>query len=125
MLDLRRKGDSADRAFRWTAIGAGALVLVVLGLIAVVMTSRAAPVLGRMGLDFFADSKWSAPEGHYGALSFIFGTLFTATIALAISVPVSLGVALFVTNIAPPWLKKPMVYVIDLLAVVPSVVFGL
>jgi phosphate transport system permease protein len=124
-LDLRSKGDSADRAFRWTAIGAGALVLVVLGLIAIIMTSRAAPVLGRMGLDFFTSDKWSAPQDYYGALSFIFGTLFTAAIAIALSVPVSLGVALFVTNVAPPWIKKPMVYVIDLLAVVPSVVFGL
>ncbi len=124
-LDLRSKGDSADAAFRWIAIGAGALVLVVLGLIAVVMTSRAAPVLGKMGLEFFASDTWSTPEAIYGALPFIFGTLFTATIAIAIAVPVSLGVALFATNVAPPWLKKPMVYVIDLLAVVPSVVFGL
>lgn len=124
-LDLRSKGDSADRAFRWTAIGAGALVLVVLGLIAIVMTSRATPVLGKMGIDFFSSKKWSAPEGLYGALPFIFGTLFTATIAIAIAVPISLGVALFVTNVAPPWLKKPMVYMMDLLAVVPSVVFGL
>ena len=124
-LDLRSKGASADTAFRWIAIGAGALVLVVLGLIALVMTSRAAPVLGHMGLDFFTQEKWSAPEGSYGALSFIWGTLFTAAIAVALSVPVSLGVALFVTNVAPRWLKKPMVYMLDLLAVVPSVVFGL
>jgi phosphate transport system permease protein len=124
-LDLRSKGDSADAAFRWIAVGAGALVLVVLGLIAVVMASRAAPVLGTMGVEFFGSDTWSAPEGVYGALPFIWGTLFTAAIAIAISVPVSLGVALFVTNVAPPWLKRPMVYMIDLLAVVPSVVFGL
>jgi phosphate transport system permease protein len=124
-LDLRSKGDAPDAAFRWIALGAGALVLVVLGLIAFVMTSRAAPVLDKMGVDFFSSEKWSAPEGVYGALPFIFGTLFTATIAIAISVPISLGVALFVTNVAPRWLKKPMVYLMDLLAVVPSVVFGL
>jgi phosphate transport system permease protein len=124
-MDLRSKGDAPDAAFRWIALGAGALVLVVLGLIAYVMTSRAAPVLGRMGVDFFSSERWSPPEALYGALSFIWGTLFTAAIAIAISVPVSLGVALFVTNVAPPWVKKPMVYVIDLLAVVPSVVFGL
>jgi len=68
---------------------------------------------------------YSVPEGLYGALPFIWGTLYTAAIAIALSVPVSLGVALFVTQIAPRWLKKPMVYLIDLLAVVPSVVFGL
>lgn len=125
MLDLRGKSATGDRAFRWIAIGAAALVLLVLGLIALVMTSRAGPVLSKMGLDFFTSTRWSAPDALFGALPFIWGTLFTALIALAIAVPVSLGVALFVTQVAPRWLKKPMVYMIDLLAVVPSVVFGL
>src|SRR4029077_7253665 len=65
------------------------------------------------------------PETLYGALPFIWGTLYTALIALTLAVPVSLGVALFVTQVAPRWLKKPLVYAIDLVAVVPSVVFGL
>lgn len=125
MLDLRGKSATGDRAFRWIAIGAAAIVLLVLGLIALVMTSRARPVLSEMGFDFFASTRWSAPESLYGALPFIWGTLYTAAIALALAVPVSLGVALFVTQVAPRWLKKPMVYMIDLLAVVPSVVFGL
>src|SRR5205823_12688075 len=68
---------------------------------------------------------WSAAEHIFGALPFMWGTLYTAAIAIAIAVPISLGVALFVTQVAPPWLKKPMVYLVDLLAVVPSVVFGL
>ena len=125
MLDLRGKSATGDRAFRWIAIGAAALVLLVLGLIALVMTRRAGPVLSEMGLSFFTSTRWSAPDALFGALPFIWGTLFTALIALAIAVPVSLGVSLFVTQVAPRWLKKPMVYMIDLLAVVPSVVFGL
>lgn len=125
MLDLRGKSATGDRAFRWIAIGAAALVLLVLGLVALVMTSRAGPVLSKMGVDFFTSARWSAPDALFGALPFIWGTLFTALIALAIAVPVSLGVALFVTQVAPRWMKKPMVYLIDLLAVVPSVVFGL
>jgi phosphate transport system permease protein len=125
MLDLRGKSATSDRAFRWIAIGAAALVLLVLGLIALVMTRRAVPVLSEMGAGFFTSTRWSAPDALFGALPFIWGTLFTALIALAIAVPISLGVALFVTQVAPRWLKKPMVYMIDLLAVVPSVVFGL
>jgi phosphate transport system permease protein len=125
VLDLRGKAARGDRAFRWTAIGAAALVLLVLGMIAVVMTRRAAPVLGEMGTGFFTSKRWSAPDGTFGALPFIWGTLYTAAIAIVLAVPVSLGVALFVTQVAPRWLKKPMVYLIDLLAVVPSVVFGL
>ncbi|HUS33675.1 MAG TPA: phosphate ABC transporter permease subunit PstC, partial [Kofleriaceae bacterium] len=92
---------------------------------AVVMVSRAAPVFSKMGLEFFSSKRWSAAEGIYGALPFIFGTLFTAAIAVVIAVPISLGVALFITQIAPPSLRRPLVYVLDLLAVIPSVVFGL
>jgi phosphate transport system permease protein len=124
-ISLRGKAQHADTAFRWTALAAAATVLVVLALIALTMTERSLPVLERMGLRFFTSARWSAPDGEFGAAAFIFGTLYTATIAVVLAVPVSLGVALFMTQIAPPWLKKPMVYMIDLLAVVPSVVFGL
>ncbi len=125
LSELRANSQHADRAFRVLAVAAASTVLVVLALIAITMSQRAWPVLDHMGLDFFTSSRWSVPEGIYGALPFIFGTLFTATIALVLAVPVSLGVALFITQVAPPWLKKPMVYLLDLLAVVPSVVFGL
>jgi phosphate transport system permease protein len=114
-----------DRAFRYGAIGAAGVVLLILGLIAFTMSSRSGSVLGKMGLDFFTSTRWSEADDLYGALPFIWGTLYTAVIALALAVPVSLGVALFMTQVAPRWLKQPMVYVIDLLAVVPSVVFGL
>jgi phosphate transport system permease protein len=125
MFDLRGRGQHADRAFRWTVLAAAAVVLVVLALIAITMTDRSRPVLDKMGLDFFTTTRWSVPTNTYGALGFIFGTLYTALIAIAIAVPVSFGVALFVTQVAPRRLKKPLVYAIDLLAVVPSVVFGL
>ncbi len=125
LFDLRGTSQHADRAFRWLALGAAGIVLVVLALIAVTMTERAWPVLERMGLDFFTTARWSVPADTYGALGFIYGTLYTAAIAIAIAVPISFGVALFVTQVAPPWLKKPLVYTLDLLAVVPSVVFGL
>jgi phosphate transport system permease protein len=125
MLDLRGRSLYADRLFRGTAIGAAALVLLILGLIAITMTGRALPALELMGSDFLTSSRWSAPAGVFGALPFIWGTLYTAAIAVLIAVPVSLGVALFITQVAPPWLRKPLVYLTDLLAVVPSVVFGL
>jgi len=99
--------------------------LLILALIAITMTNRARPVLGHMGLDFFTSSTWSEHDNVFGALPFIWGTVYTAVIAVVLAVPVSLGVALFITQIAPPWLKRPLVYLIDLLAVVPSVVFGL
>src|SRR5688500_11798944 len=109
LFELRGKRPYGDLAFKWLAIAAAAIVLVVLGLIAFTMTERALPVLERMGGEFFSSKRWSAPEGIYGALPFIFGTLYTAAIAIALAVPVSLGVALFIPQVAPPWLKKPMI----------------
>ena len=124
-VNLRGRPAYADKAFGYLALGAALLVLVILGMIAVTMTDRALPVLDTMGLDFFTTSEWSEADNTFGALPFIWGTLYTATVAVVISVPVSLGVALFITQVVPPRLKKPLIYLIDLLAVVPSVVFGL
>lgn len=124
-LDLVEKGGRADHAFRYAAIAAAGAVLLILALIALTMTSRSREVLEVMGLDFFTSKRWSEAENLYGALPFIWGTLYTAVIAVTLAVPVSLGVALFITQVAPVWLRRPMIYVLDLLAVVPSVVFGL
>jgi len=122
LSELRGHKQYSDRAFRGLAVAAAGLVLLVLGMIALTMTRRAWPAFGT---EFFSSTRWSAAEGIFGALPFIWGTLYTAAIAIAIAVPISLGVSLFITQVAPPWMKKPLVYLMDLLAVVPSVVFGL
>jgi phosphate transport system permease protein len=124
-ISLRGRPNHADRAFRGLAIGAAALVLIVLALIALEMSGRMGPVLDRMGFSYFTSRRWSPAEGLFGALPFLWGTLYTALIAICLSVPVSLLVALFVTQVASPKLRKPIVYILDLLAVVPSVVYGL
>src|SRR3569623_1483615 len=124
-LDLRGSKAYLDRAFRWSAAGAAALVLLILGLLAVTITGRSMPVFHEMGMKFFSTTRWSPPDSLFGALPFIWGTAFTALIALLIAVPISLGMALFMTQVAPPAVKRPIVYLIDLLAGVPSVVFGL
>lgn len=124
-LDLRGSRAYLDRAFRWSAVGAAAVVLLILGLIAVTITGRSTPVFHEIGLRFFTTTRWSPPDALFGALPFIWGTAFTALIALVIAVPISLGMALFMTQVAPPAVRRPMVYLIDLLAGIPSVVFGL
>jgi phosphate transport system permease protein len=124
-VDLSGSRQTADRAFNWLAIAAATVVLLILGLIALTMTNRASSVFGKMGFEFFTSKRWSPPDGHFGGLSFIWGTIYTSAIAIAIAVPISLAVALFITQLAPRRLKMPLVYVLDLLAVVPSVVFGL
>jgi phosphate transport system permease protein len=122
---FQRKGGHADRIFTGLVLGSGALVLVILGLIAVTMGNRSLDVFHHEGLSFFTSSKWAPANDQYGALAFIYGTLVSSAIAITIAVPVSFGIALFITQVAPPKLRKPVVYVLDLLAVVPSVVFGL
>jgi phosphate transport system permease protein len=122
---LRSSRNGADRTFKSITYAAGALVLVILGLIAFTMTSRSTEALRHMGAKLFTSRIWDPPTRSYGILSYIFGTVYTSVIALVLAVPVSLGIALFITQVAPRWLRKVMIYVIDLLAVVPSVVFGL
>src|SRR5688572_22500963 len=120
-----RRAVRADRSFRLLALGAGLLVLVVLVLITVSTTREAWPAFSQEGLDFILSDRWAPTENEFGALAFIYGTLIVSAIALVISVPLSLGIALLLTEVAPKRLRQPVVYVLDLLAAVPSVVFGL
>lgn len=114
-----------DRGFQVLVVAAGALVLVILLLIAISTTQQAASWFNQAGLSGVLSTNWDPSHGSYGALGFMYGTALTSLIAVVIAVPPSLGVALFLTEVAPARLARPIVYVIDLLAVVPSVVFGL
>jgi phosphate transport system permease protein len=122
---LRGPPSKRDRVFGWLALSSASLVLVILGLVLLVVTSRSWGVLSTQGLSFFTSSRWAPAEQAFGALALVWGTIVTASIAVLLAVPVSVGIALYVTQIAPPWMKKPVVQIMDLLAGVPSVVFGL
>jgi phosphate transport system permease protein len=121
----RPPGLVADRIFRSVALLAGFSVLIILGLIAVSTTHEAWPAFSKEGLHFFTSKTWDVPGRHFGALAFIYGTLVVSAIALVFAVPVSIGIALFITEVAPRRTRRAIVYVIDLLAAVPSVVYGL
>jgi phosphate transport system permease protein len=101
------------------------LVLVVLGLILVSTSKEALPAFRQEGLRFLTSDQWIPSQDRFGALAFIYGTLVVSAIALVIAVPVSIGLALFITEVAPRRLRTPVVYLIDLLAAIPSVVYGL
>ncbi|HEX4493238.1 MAG TPA: phosphate ABC transporter permease subunit PstC [Acidimicrobiia bacterium] len=121
----RAPGLLADRAFRAVALLAGLSVLVILGLIAFSTTQQAWPAFTHQGLSYFTATTWDPPHNRFGTLTFLYGTIVVSAIALVFAVPVSIGIALFITEIAPRRLRNSIVYVIDLLASVPSVVFGL
>lgn len=115
----------ADRTFRYLTLAAGLLVLVILGLIAYSMTKQGLPAFRDYGLRFLTKDDWIPESNHFGALAFIYGTVVVSLIAVLFAVPVSVGIALFLTDVAPKWLRKPVTFVVDLLAAIPSVVFGL
>jgi phosphate transport system permease protein len=99
-------------------------VLVILVLIAITTSQQAASWFSAEGLKIFTNN-WDPAAGQFGALGFIYGTAITALIAIIIAVPVSVGIALLLTEVVPHRWSRPIVYVVDLLAVVPSVVWGL
>jgi len=121
----RPPGALADRLFRYVAFAAGALVLVVLGLIIYATLDNSLEWFKEVGILGVFDTTWVPNEGKFGAGALIIMTVMVAAIALLIAVPVSVGIALFVTEVAPRKLRLPIVFVIDLLAAIPSVVFGL
>lgn len=114
-----------DTAFRWLALASGMLVLIILALIVLSTTNQARPAFTHMGLDFFTSTRWAPAEDRFGALDFIYGTALISVLALVLAVPVSLALAIFLSEIAAPRARSGVVYAIDLLAAVPSVVWGL
>ena len=102
-----------------------ALVLLLLGGIIASLLVGAWPAIERFGLPFLVHSEWNPPAERFGALIPIYGTLVTSTIALLIAVPVSFGIALFLTELSPTWLRRPLGIAIELLAGIPSIVYGM
>ena len=121
---LSERRPFGDRTFQIITLAAGLLVLVILVLIAFSTTQQAAPWFKAEGWGIFGKT-WSPATNQFGALAFIYGTAVTSVIAIIMAVPVSVGIALLLTEVVPYRWARPIVYVIDLLAVVPSVVWGL
>lgn len=116
---------SFDRFFRFASLGSALLVLIVLAGILVSMIYGGLPAFREFGLGFITSSVWDVQRDQYGAWVAVVGTLTTALIALVIGVPVSLGIAIFLTQLCPPWLKRPVATTIELLAAVPSIIYGM
>jgi phosphate transport system permease protein len=121
---LSQRRPLGDRTFQILALACGLLVLVILVLIAVTTSQQASSWFSAQGFKIFTNN-WNPGANQFGALAFIYGTAITAVIALIMAVPVSVGIALLLTEVVPYRWSRPIVYVVDLLAVVPSVVWGL
>ena len=115
----------ADRGFRWLVTGAGMLVLLALGAAALSMLWGGREAFAKFGIGFLWSSTWDPVGQQFGALVPIYGTIVTAIIAMAVAVPVSFGIAMFLTEIAPKWMRGTVGAAIELLAGIPSIIYGM
>ncbi|MFN9506954.1 MAG: phosphate ABC transporter permease PstC [Rubrivivax sp.] len=115
----------ADKLFTLMTHGAAVLTLLLLAGIILSLVLGAWPAIQAFGLSFLWSAEWDPVEQKFGGLVMIYGTLMTSFIALLIAVPVSFGIALFLTELSPRWLRRPLGTAIELLAAVPSIVYGM
>jgi len=118
-------GEVSDRIFTWAMTLCGLAVLGVLVLIVYELISRSGLSWHAFGFKFFAASDWDPVNEHFGALPFIYGTLVSSLLALLIAVPLAVGVAVFTTEMCPKALRGPLSFFVELLAAIPSVIYGL
>jgi phosphate transport system permease protein len=118
-------GEIADRVFKFAMLLCGLAVLAMLVLIVYELVLRSGPSWHAFGFKFFGGSNWDPVNEQFGALPFVYGTLVSSFLALLIAVPLSVGVAVFTTEMCPPFLRGPLSFFVELLAAIPSVVYGL
>jgi phosphate transport system permease protein len=119
------RASAGDRPFRWgTGVFALALVALV-GAIAVVLFDRSLPSVTKFGFQFWTGTDWNSVENEYGAFPFIWGTLYSSILALLIAGPVAIGIAIFLSELCPHKLRPPLTALTELLASIPSIVYGL
>ncbi|MBJ6980489.1 phosphate ABC transporter permease subunit PstC [Luteimonas sp. MC1572] len=115
----------ADRWFRYALVATVVFVVLSLATAALAMLWGGRDALQSQGLSFFLSAEWNPVENRYGALAPIYGTVVTAIIAMLVAVPVSFGIAVFLTEVAPRWLRGPVGTAIELLAGIPSIIYGM
>jgi phosphate transport system permease protein len=125
LMNSKRRGNIGDAIFYWSTLLLAAGVLVVCLLIAVQLVRAAWPSITAFGFGFLTTSTWDPVRDIYGAWPYIFGTLLSSFLALVIAVPISVGTAIFLTELAPRAIRAPISFIVELLAAVPSVVYGL
>jgi phosphate transport system permease protein len=114
-----------DRGYRWTT---GVIALVIVVLVAAIgfeLSRQSLLSIQKFGFGFWKGRTWNPVSGEFGALPFIWGTLYSSILALLIATPVSLGIAIFINEVSPRVLKQPLTYLTELLAAIPSIVYGL
>ncbi len=120
-----RSGRVGETIFSGTTLLCSLSVLAIVVLVVLELYSRSKLSITTFGWKFFTGDNWDPVSGDFGALPFIFGTLVSSVVALVIAVPLSVGVAVFITEMCPRWLRGPFSFLVELLAAIPSVIYGL
>ncbi|MGD0744648.1 MAG: phosphate ABC transporter permease subunit PstC [Verrucomicrobiota bacterium] len=124
-MPAQSSGHFGDRAFKWLTLLMALVIFALIALIIRELTQGSQLALHKFGWRFLISSEWDPVNGVFGALPFVFGTLVSSAIALIIAVPISIATAVYLTELAPLWVRQPLVMFIELLAAVPSVILGL
>jgi phosphate transport system permease protein len=122
---LSPTGNFGDALFRGALFGCALLLVVLVAAMFVEIGANASLSVGKFGLSFLIGREWDPIRGEFGALPFVYGTVVSSLLALLIAVPVSLGIAVFLVEQAPRTLARPLAFLVELLAAIPSVVYGL
>jgi phosphate transport system permease protein len=124
-VTLKKPNPFADRAFRLLIFACATSVLLIVGLIVMQLIRHSQLSLHAFGWQFFKNQNWDPVSGDFGALPFIYGTVVSSILALVLAVPLGVGVAVFTTEMCPRPLRKPIAFMVELLAAIPSVIYGL
>src|SRR5215203_6375214 len=119
---LRGRSDLGFKLF--TGFFAAFLVVMVLG-IGVELWRQSMLTIEKFGFGFWLGDVWDPVAGEFGARPFIWGTLYSSVLALLIAGPIALGIAIYISELSPAWLRKPLIFLTELLAAIPSIVYGL
>jgi phosphate transport system permease protein len=122
---LSPTGNTGDAIFRLVLLAVAWLILLMVLAMIFALAAKSLPSIRQFGLRFITTTDWNPVRGEFGALAFIYGTVMSSLLALLISVPLSLGIAIFLVEQAPPRFARPITYLVELLAAIPSVVYGL
>ena len=121
----RSSASTGDAIFAAVATGAGVLVLVLLGAIIVSLFIGALPAFRAFGIEFLWNVDWDPNQQIFGAAVPIYGTVLTSLVAILIAVPIAFGIAFYLTELAPNWFRRPVGTAVELLAAVPSIIYGM
>jgi len=122
---LPRSFFAADKLFEYSVATVATMTLIIVWGVVIKLVADAWPSFDRFGFSFITSDVWDPNSGRFGALPFILGTLETSAIAVLVGVPLSIGIAIYLSELAPAWIREPLSFVVELLAAVPSVIFGL